>query len=236
MIVSHKHKFIFIKTRKTAGTSIEIALSRFCGGKDIITPISPEDEKTRKELGFQGPQNFYIPFTKYRIKELRAYITSKERLQFYNHIVAEKVRTYINSRVWRTYYKFCFERNPWDKALSLYYWRTHLENSWRTHNKKPRPSLSEYLSYVKNEALSNFHIYSIDGQLAMDHIGLYENLDSELDKIRQILGLPDKIQLPHAKGSYRKDRKHYSEVMDEEEKKVVAQVCKREIVLFNYTF
>ncbi|MEL6382956.1 MAG: chondroitin 4-O-sulfotransferase, partial [Cyanobacteria bacterium J06626_18] len=31
MIISHEYKFIFLKTRKTAGTSIEIALSKFCG-------------------------------------------------------------------------------------------------------------------------------------------------------------------------------------------------------------
>lgn len=48
MIISHKHKFIFIKTKKTAGTSIEIALSSICDADDIITRISSEDEKTRK--------------------------------------------------------------------------------------------------------------------------------------------------------------------------------------------
>ena len=37
MIISHKHKFIFFKTRKTAGTSLQIALSEFCGSDDIIT-------------------------------------------------------------------------------------------------------------------------------------------------------------------------------------------------------
>ena len=47
MIVSHKHKFIFVKTVKTAGTSVEIALSRFCGENDIITPIHPPDEELR---------------------------------------------------------------------------------------------------------------------------------------------------------------------------------------------
>ena len=45
MIVSHRHRFIFIKTRKTAGTSIEIALSAHCGPDDIMSPISKEDEK-----------------------------------------------------------------------------------------------------------------------------------------------------------------------------------------------
>ena len=37
MIVSHKHKFIFFKTRKTAGSSIQVALAKHCGEDDIIT-------------------------------------------------------------------------------------------------------------------------------------------------------------------------------------------------------
>ncbi len=32
MIISHEHKFIFLKTKKTAGTSVELALTRLCGG------------------------------------------------------------------------------------------------------------------------------------------------------------------------------------------------------------
>lgn len=52
MIVSHKYKFIFIKTAKTAGTSTEIALSRICGPDDIITPFMiSEDEELRMSMG-----------------------------------------------------------------------------------------------------------------------------------------------------------------------------------------
>ena len=57
MIVSHEHRFIFVKTHKTGGTSVEIALAEHCGPDDIITPIVEEDEAYRTELGFRGPQH-----------------------------------------------------------------------------------------------------------------------------------------------------------------------------------
>ena len=47
MIVSHAHKFIFLKTKKTAGTSIELALSTLCGDEDVITPLTEIDEAKR---------------------------------------------------------------------------------------------------------------------------------------------------------------------------------------------
>lgn len=39
MIVSHENKFIFLKTKKSAGTAIEAALSEICGRQDVITPL-----------------------------------------------------------------------------------------------------------------------------------------------------------------------------------------------------
>ena len=50
MIVSHTHKFIFLKTKKTAGTSIELALSELCGPDDVITPLTEIDEAQRAGL------------------------------------------------------------------------------------------------------------------------------------------------------------------------------------------
>jgi len=55
MIVSHEHKFIFLKTKKTAGTSIELALTELCGPEDVITPLTEIDEARR--ANGRGPQN-----------------------------------------------------------------------------------------------------------------------------------------------------------------------------------
>jgi hypothetical protein len=44
MIVSYLHKFIFIRTKKTAGTTVEMTLAPACGPDDIITPLGTWDE------------------------------------------------------------------------------------------------------------------------------------------------------------------------------------------------
>jgi hypothetical protein len=51
MILSVRHKFVFIKGMKVAGTSVEMALAPLCGPYDIVTPISPIDELERLGRG-----------------------------------------------------------------------------------------------------------------------------------------------------------------------------------------
>jgi hypothetical protein len=40
VIVDHEHKFIFVKTRKTAGTSVEVFLAPLLGADAIVTPVA----------------------------------------------------------------------------------------------------------------------------------------------------------------------------------------------------
>ena len=51
MIISHSHKFIFIKSEKTAGTSVEAALSEYCSGEDVVTSRSMTIRHNRNEKG-----------------------------------------------------------------------------------------------------------------------------------------------------------------------------------------
>jgi hypothetical protein len=226
MIISHKYKFIFLRTRKTAGTSIEIALSEFCGADDIITWIEKEDEAIRTELGYRGPQNSFLPFFKYKYHDLKKLVRTFQPKAFANHNPARFIRQYAGLEIWNTYYKFCFERNPFDKAISRYY--------FSTRPPKPRPSISKYLASVRVDMLSNWSIYTINDHVAVDFVGRYEKLDEDLQKIAETLGLPSRLSLPRAKSKFRENREHYSKVLNPQDRTRIERVCAKEIGEFAY--
>lgn len=230
MIISHKHKFIFLKTRKTAGTSLEIALSSICGKDDIITPISPIDNQVRLELGYRSSQNRSIPFSKYSKKDYSNFLLKGEKIKFYNHIPAKLIRYYIGEEIWDDYYKFCFERNPFDKVLSFYY--------WRMRNRKTFMTLSEFINSEYLDILSGFDIYSINGFVAVNQIFKYEELEQSLRKINLKLKLDYPLVLPSykAKGQSRKDCRHYTEILSLEDKSKIEISFAREMRLLGYRF
>ena len=61
MIASRKHNFIIIKTMRTAGTSVELALGPYCGPRDVITPISISVDLQRLQDNGVTPRNFAMP-------------------------------------------------------------------------------------------------------------------------------------------------------------------------------
>jgi hypothetical protein len=225
MILSHKYRFIFLKTHKTAGTSVEISLSRYCGPADIITPVWEEDEAIRREHDC-GPQNHQYRWGDYSARDLLRLLVKrrpKAGLKFYNHMPAREVRRLVGERVWNSYFKFCFERNPWDKVISQFCF----DNQGR----------ADFDDFVKHATLwSDHELYTIDGQLAVDHVGSYERLAGELERICSRLQIPFDGWLPRAKGQYRRDRRPYGEVYTPEQVARVAARFAREIELFGYTF
>ncbi|MEO0408567.1 MAG: hypothetical protein AAF289_14565, partial [Cyanobacteria bacterium P01_A01_bin.135] len=109
MIISHQHKFIFVKTKKTAGTSLEVFLSQHCGPVDVVTPIYPRVEP-HEARNYQGGFN-PLPELAMRLRHrhplkptLRDYQAGKA---FYNHLPAATIRCRVPRQVWNQYFKFC---------------------------------------------------------------------------------------------------------------------------------
>lgn len=226
MIVSHRHQFVFVRSTKTAATSIEIALSEHCGPDDIITKISAEDEVTRQELGFRGPQHSTIPFHRYTPRMAAGSILKRRRPNFFNHMPAEAIQRALGPTVWNSYFKFSIERNPYDKAISRYW--------WTTRDQEPRPPLVEFLR--GGPKLSNWPIYTIDDEVAVDRMLRFEHLQDELIDIGELIGIDIHLPERRAKGSYRKDRRPYTDVIDPASRALIEDACAHELKTFGYTW
>ncbi|WP_024328241.1 sulfotransferase family 2 domain-containing protein [Thioalkalivibrio sp. ALR17-21] len=241
MIISHRNRFIFIKTRKTAGSSLEVGLSRACGPEDIITPLSANrgEEELRRAEGGQGPTNCHKRPLEHRgWKEWRRLLFRGRRTEYPQHARAPQIRSFIGPGIWHSYFRFTIERNPWDRALSRYWWQKH---RWEEKGRDNFPSLSEYLAWLEEHKphwLSNWDHYTIDDEIAVDRVLRYEKLNDELTELQQELGLGTDIRLPEqrAKSGFRQGRQDYREILSDADRAVIDRVCRREIAAFGYRF
>lgn len=233
MIISHKHKFIFVKTAKTAGTSIEMALAGICGDDDIITPLSDKEEALKKEMGLRQAQNYKIGFKHYGPKDILNFLFRGKRLQFYNHMSGSDIKKYLPKEKWDNYYKFCFERNPWDKTMSWYYYRGKKNNGGIHY-----ANMLEFLKSGIVGEMPGFELYTKGGILIVDDIFRFEAIEDGLRQVSKKLKLTENIEMPKykAKSDSRPSRKGYREELSSEEAELIATIFAREINYLGYQF
>ena len=232
MIISHDHKFIFIKTKKTAGTAIEAALSELCGPLDVITPYREESEQDRKGL---SPQNYRIEHPlKPKRPLLKRLLLRPERyyhpsVGFYEHMPATLVRAYAGEEVWRSYFKFAFDRNPWDRQVSWYL--------YKTKSKRARPSFERFMASRRRAFVNNYQLYTEDGALAVDFVGRYESLEDDLNKALGLASVGQRLAIPQVNITPNKDKSRtYRSYYSPETQAIIAEWYQPEIALLGYRF
>lgn len=112
MIVSHKHKFIFVKTHKTATQTFLKFIKPHLGPDDVMAGDPPNPNKNNPE----GTKlNEELPFE----------ATGKTALElqevYGNHIPWFMIKETIGEDIWNDYTKITIERNPYDRILSLFF-------------------------------------------------------------------------------------------------------------------
>lgn len=231
MIVSHKHKYIFIKPKKIAGTSIEVSLSKSLGEQDIFPPLTSYSSAHDKD---------------------RYTVIHRNGKGFYDHEPPLRIKEKIGDTIFKNYFKFTVVRNPWDLVVSSYWWevnkRVVLKDYLRVISlhglidyakdyrkiKKPK-SFSEFVGSLPEGYVNTDYYFYSNGRPIEDYYIRYEKLDSDFKNVCKRLKVPY-FPLLSLKSKTRKSKKHFTEYYDSHTQQVVAEKYKREISYFKYKF
>lgn len=207
MIISHKHRFIFFAVPKTATHAIREALRQHVG---------PDDWE--QQVLF-GKQSLPIP----EIAKVQ-----------HGHITATQIRPHLEPATWDSYFKFGFVRNPFDRFVSTCFFLN-----------RGNPGFADSAVSFMKQALTverfrqrvlvrpQFRqLVDEHGDLAVDFIGRYENLQASFDAISARLDLPT-TALGHKNPS-----KHdaYTSYYDDELRRLVGDFYQEDLRLFGYDF
>lgn len=225
MIVSHELETIFIKTRKVAGTSVQLALATQCGPDDIITPSL---EPAGKDIGARAPQHYQYTGRQLTPWQLLRWLKNRSRPGYKSHHPASDIRRRLGDDVWNAYFTFTVERNPWDKAVSRYF--------WEKARKPTVPEFSHFLRSCPRHLLTCFDLYSDGGEVIVDQVLPFESLRDEIETVWRRLGVSPP-PLPRTNASQRPaSARDYRTMYTDDDAAFIAEVCAREIATFGYVF
>lgn len=241
MLVSHTANFIYLKTHKTAGTSVEAFLEQFC---------------TDRKLSLCHSREAHIS---------EAGIVSSRWGGggcLHEHMSPHAVKSLVKEK-WYSYYKFCCIRNPFDRMVSLYFWTEQPEQfqrPWKFQIADPIPykheegldvhrrRFEECLFRACHESGNNpwsrdwieqrlFNQYFVNGKFCLDDTVRYENMKSDLSRICNHLHLPQcEIKLPQFKRNVRPGWASVENMYTTKSKSLVEKLCRAEMDGFGYSF
>jgi len=225
MLCSHSHKFIFLKTKKTASTSLEIFFERYCRPPGYDIGFSSDE--------YIGPTGI--------IGQRSSGGFSKGI--FHSHMPAHAVMDNVNTDIWNNYYKFTSIRNPYDKAVSAFWY--HYSKDLALYRKIKTYTLDELRQEFKKfilqpivySVLQDDEIFLINDQPIVNKFIRYENLFRDLDQVCKDLHIDLPVdQLGNYRSEHRSKEFDYQEYYDEESKLAVSKNFSWQIDYFSYKF
>jgi len=218
MIVSHKHKFIFVHLGRTAGRSLTAALAPYCSEDDIVTPAGQGTE--RNSAGFERH------FTAHQIREA----VGRERYEAYFKFTIERNPwEKIVSRYWAyagVQQKPAYKRVP--------EWLTGQPLTFRQWFEL-RVLQARFLTFGHYRFPRHYDAYTENGKPIIDFIGRYENLADHLAAISDRIGVP--IVLSESRGTkHHRARVPYTELFDARMNAIVERWFEKDLAFLGYRF
>ncbi|MBT8457728.1 MAG: sulfotransferase family 2 domain-containing protein [Rhodobacteraceae bacterium] len=189
VLVCNDPAFIFLKTTKTASTSVEFALQPFClppeKGDVAATPAIVTS------FGIVGARGN-------NIRRSPSFWKFWQKHAWYNHMPAAAVKENLGAARFDQAAKIATVRNPFDRMVSdFHFFNRDTQYSAETFSQ----TRDRFRDYVLSESWTDdLHIVAIDGKVVIDHFIRMEHLTDDLMHVAGILGLDKtRLSLPHKK-------------------------------------
>jgi len=220
VLVSHTHRFIYLKTKKTASTSVEGFFEPYCVADPAKEIVQYRDEEI-SDTGIVG---------------CRLGRAERARATYHAHMGAWDLLKALGLRRWRAYCKFTTVRNPFDKTVSEFLYRNRNKPDLITcPMDERRGHFSDWLATYKLP--SDRYIYAIAGRPIVQGVIRYERLGDDILRICKLLGIaPDLNRLPGFKRDAATPREPYAAYYTDASRAAVARAYAPELKRFGYTF
>lgn len=151
-----------------------------------------------------------------------------KRVWYENHAPIRKIKETLGEERLNNYFKFAFVRNPWDRAVSLFYWKKGYEHY---------PNFEEWNMRQIHDTLYHEFIMDEKDEVCIDFIGRFENLEEDFKIVCKKIGIPPPEKLGHENIQKVPKRKHYTEYFKSDiQINRVRGLYTKTIDLLGYTF
>lgn len=192
VLVSHTNEFIFLKTRKTAGTTVEMCLEPACTRPG--TPVVEETQTRISKYGIVGAR--LVPERKPK------WVFRKSNI-WRNHAPAQRVKSALGAERFDRYTKISCVRNPFDRCVSLFHWRGLGQDDFA----QTRQAFRDFLS--SRRWSDDIKITHVGTTYVIDHMIRFENLREDIEDTARTLGVEVNVDaLPHTKSTAKTRKKH----------------------------
>jgi len=220
MLISHRKKFIYTKTVKTAGTSVEVFFERYCMKDGFYSQAHARDEYIGGSgiIGYRG--------------------NDPGNAEWKSHMPAGAIKEKIGENIWSRYFKFCVVRNPFDKMVSWFHFvkNTSLLKANSPGLENGENEVERFRNWVKNGGKCiDRDKYLINGEICIDYFVFFEDLEKGIKEVCERLSIPfEPWKIPKLKFGNRINDLSLKDYYDSETVKIVSRIYDFEISKFGY--
>ncbi|MEC9343929.1 MAG: sulfotransferase family 2 domain-containing protein [Pseudomonadota bacterium] len=245
MILSRKHRYLFLHCRKAAGTSLKVALSRHFGPRDICLGAWQEIMQVRR---FPNRQFVFDALNLTGSRRLVRDLVTTGHSEYFWHLNKQAYRKRLGvasshpsaARIkatfpqeWDSHFKFAIVRNPFAVAVS----------SWRQRHSRRGDDYLSFEDYMRawsesetpqyrDLPMRNWEVVAVDDKVELDLVLRFESLEEDIRTLEQRLGL--EIDMPQVNAAARQAA--YRDYYDRDTRTLAERMFARELDTFGYAF